>query len=201
MSVLFFRNVSLFPKEKYGVKEINFTLEPRGKYLFQLNNSEQMNTFLGILEGRYREFSGSIHRQDPLTVQSDRLLMGEKVYSQSVGYWLALKEDHFFFEGRRRSKFSYIQTFHCRGMKHLPIYKLRDEQKIKFALLASTFQESGVIILSQLLTMKLTDLFQEHLARLIQHTRCTLCIVQLKDEEPQNFNVQQFRSIEKIDLF
>jgi len=200
MTVLFFRNVSLFPKEEFGFKEATFKLEKRGRYFIQLKHSDQMNTLLGILEGRYREYSGTIHQADRLTIQSDRLLLGEKVYSQTVEYWLALKDDHFFFDGRRRSKYNYIQNFHCRGMRHLPIYKLRDEQKIKFALLALTFQESGLIILSQLLSMKLNELFKEHLKKLIQHSRCTLCVVQSLDNEQQSFDFQQLASFEAINI-
>ena len=186
MAVLLkFRNVSLFKNEPYGISRISLEIERGRKYRISVENEEQLNTLTGLLEGRFRKQSGLIERADKLFIQSDRLLLGDKVYSQTVKEFLFLRNDFFQFGGRRRSKFGFVQTIKAKHMVDYPIYKLRDSDKIKFALLAMAFQERGIILISQLHRLNLTPPLQQFLQRIIDETYTTCCLITSPEQASQ----------------
>ena len=178
MAVLLkFRNVSLFKNESFGLNKISLEIERGRKYRLIAENEEQLNTLAGLLEGRFKKQSGLIERADKLFIQSDRLLLGDKVYSQTVKEFLFLRNDFFQFGGRRRSKFGFVQTIKAKHLVDYPIYKLRDSDKIKFALLAMAFQERGIILISQLNRLNLAPPLHQFLQRIIDETCTTCCLI------------------------
>ncbi len=175
--LLKFKNICLFKDQPYGINKLTFKIERGRKYLFQTKSEDQLNTLAGLIEGRFRKQSGLIERADKLFIQSDRLLMGDKVYSQTVKEWLLLSNDLFQFGTRRRSKFGIIQTIKAKHLVDYPIYKLRGTDKIKFTLLALAFQEKGIILISKLQTLDLERSLQQFLQRIIDETHTTCCLL------------------------
>jgi hypothetical protein len=175
--LLKFRNICLFKDQPYGINKLNFEIERGRKYLLQTRNEEQLHSLAGLIEGRFKKQSGLIEHADKLFIQSDRLLMGDKVYSQTVNQWLLLKNDSFLFGKRRRSKFGMIQTIKAKHLVDYPIYKLREADKIKFTLLALAFQEKGMILISRLLTLHLEESLLKFLQRIIDETHTTCCLL------------------------
>ncbi|MBU2510256.1 hypothetical protein KJ966_02925 [bacterium] len=189
--LLNFKKVSLFEKEQFGICNISFEIERHRKYHLIANSEEQLNSLAGLIEGRYQKHSGHIERAPRLFIQSDRLLMGEKTYSQNAGKWLALQSEFFKFGNRTRSKYYFIQTLKAGHLVEYPIYKLKDDDRIKFALLALAFQESGIILISKLLTQTLNDELRGFLHQIIRDTNTTVCLLtcskdwNLKGEQQQ----------------
>ena len=175
-SLISFRNVSLYEKEDFGISRINFELKKGKKYSFYTNTQEQANTVLGLLENRYRYDSGIVIRHEKLFIQSDRLLLGDKAYSKQVNQWLALKSEFFMSGGKPRSKQGFIETLNARHILHFPIFKLKGEDKIKFTLLSLAFQERGMLIISKLPVLPLTDIQRTFLKRLISESHTTVCL-------------------------
>ncbi len=178
MAVLLkFRNVSLYKNEPYGINRVSLEIERGRKYKLSVENEEQLNTLTGLLEGRFKKQSGLIERAEKLFVQSDRLLLGDKIYSQTVKEFLFLRNDFFHFGGRRRSKFGFVQTIKAKHLVDYPVYKLRDTDKIKFALLALAFQERGIILISRLHRLNLEPVLLQFLQRIINETYTTCCLI------------------------
>lgn len=177
-----FRYVSLFPKEEFGIREVSFTLRKGNQYHLILENEDKLNTLLGILEKRYRPHSGVIRREENDFVQSDRLLLGDKVYSQTVEKRLGLGGDFFHFEGRKRSKHYFVDLLKAKSITWSPIHRLRGEEKIKFTLLSLFFQRSGLILIRKLHHMEFADYLEEAYERLINNTHCTLCFLSTREE-------------------
>jgi hypothetical protein len=172
-----FIDVSLYPDKPFGLDKINFVVKRGKKQLVHVSNSEKLNTLLGILENRYQPQSGLIRKFGKCFVQSDRLIMGDRVYPQIVGKWLGLSADSFYFEGRRRSKFGFIGQLKAKSILHLPLYKLTEEQKIKATLLAFIFQGSGLILISRLLEIELPPLLDGIFQRILVGTNLTTVVV------------------------
>ncbi|MCP4749327.1 MAG: hypothetical protein GY866_00395 [Proteobacteria bacterium] len=183
-SLLKFREVSLFKNEEFGVKQLSLDIQKRQKYHFVFETQDRLNAVLGLVEGRYKADSGIVVRADELFMQSDRLLMGDKVYSQNTGKWLALYDEFFYFDGKRRSKRTFIDLLQARSIRHFPIHRLRGDDKLKFVLLSLTFQESGVILINRLLTTPLSKPLQEQLDRIVNGTRCALCLFSCLEKPP-----------------
>lgn len=175
--LLSFRNVSLFKDEPFGLSNITFDIERHRKYHLITKGEEQLNTLAGLMEGRYRKQSGYIERDSKLFIQSDRLLMGDKIYQETAGKWLAVRSEFFRFGNKTRSKFGFIQQLNARYLLDYPIYKLQGNDRIKFALLALAFQETGIILISKLPTLDLNDLFNDFLHRIIKDTNTTVCLL------------------------
>ncbi len=172
-----FLNVSLYKDQDFGVCDVSFELQKYRKYHFVLPDREKLKTLLGLLEGRYRPQAGIVHQYERLFIQSDRLLLGDKVYSQTAGRYLKLQDEHFNFEDRKRSKQTFLHDRNARHIRHFPIYKLRGEDQLKFALLALGFQESGLMLISEIPTRELSGQLSGYLQRIIMGTRSTLCLL------------------------
>lgn len=181
--LLRFQKVSLFKEEPFGISELSFEIERGRKYGILTNSEEQLNTLVGLLEGRFQKESGYLERKSKLFLQSDRLLLGDKVFSQTAEKWLALKSEFFQFGGRRRSKFGFIQTLNAKSILDYPIYKLDAAGKTKFALLALAFQESGITLISTLNSKKLPQEQSVYLERLVKETNTTCCLVFFSDKK------------------
>lgn len=168
-------NLSFFPEEEFGLNRINLTLEDYGRYLIHLDHQDQTKGLLGILEGRYHPHGGIVDFGDKRPfVQSDRQLLGEKVYSQEAGsYWL-LKDPVFYLGGKRSNKFFYLDELRAKSLRHFPIYKLRGEERLKFCLLSLLFQEKGLILLSEIFLKELTEPMRRILDKIIQESRVIL---------------------------
>ncbi len=175
--LLNFRKVSLYKKEQFGIADISFEIERQRKYHLIVNSEEQLGSLAGLIEGRYRKQSGNILRDPKLFIQSDRLLLGEKTYSEYAGKWLALQSEFFKFGNRLKSKYSFIHSLKAKHLVDYPIYKLKDIDRMKFTLLALAFQETGIILISRLLTQDMSDQLREFLFRIIRDTNTTVCLL------------------------
>ncbi len=196
---LTFQNVSLYKKHEYGIADVNFTFKQGGKYHFILNTDEQITTLSGLIDGRFQKDSGYINRKDKLFVQNDRLLMGDKTYIKNVDRWLALDREFFMFGKKKRSKRGIMELIKARHIRYLPIYKLKDEDKLKFTLLSLAFQESGIIIISRLLTLQLSEILQTFLDRLLNETHCICCLISSL-ESPILTQYKNLQGYEHLDL-
>lgn len=168
-------NVSLFAREEFGIRDVNFKLLKKKRYHLEFESYDKMNAVLGILEGRYQPDVGVIYKDDDFFLQSDRLLLGDRVISQEASTWLNLKSSFFTFEGRSRSKQTFIEKLKARQVTYYPVYKLKGEEKIKFTLLSLLFQGRGIILLSQLFLQPLNDVQVEHLKILMEKSHNTVC--------------------------
>ena len=200
-SLLNFRNVSLFGNTEYGISRVNIEIWLRKKYHVILENDDKLNTLLGLFENRYKPDGGVIYKKEGLYVQSDRLILGDKVYEQIVEKWLALSDEFFYFGDKRRSKSYFMDLLKAKYIRYFPIYKLRGEDRLKFVLLSLIFQESGIILISKLLVRELTDQYREYVERLINETHCTLCLFSSLEHPADQFSqILENRSLQKIDL-
>ncbi len=175
--LLKFQKVSLFREKPFGISRVSFDIERNRKYLIHIDNPEKLNTLAGLIEGRFQKESGYIEHQEKLFIQSDRLLLGEKIYDKTPRRWLALGSEFFKFGARQRSKFGMIQKLKAKHLLDFPIYKLRGEDRIRFTLLSLCFQESGIILISELLNRDLDDTQREFLVRIIRDTSTTCCVL------------------------
>lgn len=172
-----FHNVSLFPGKLFGFSGLSLEIERSKKYHLKTAIEERITSFTGLLEARFTKDSGLIERAPQLFVQSDRLLLGERSYIQTAAEWLLLQDEFFQFGNRRRSKFGFIQTLKAKHFLDYPIFKLDYQDRIKFALLALAFQETGISLISKLLTLDLADYQWEFLLRVIRETHSTCCLL------------------------
>jgi hypothetical protein len=177
-TLLSFQKVSLFKDKPFGITGVSFEIERNRRYYLHTDLPERLNTIAGLVEGRYSKETGYIERKEKLFLQSDRLLLGEKIYEKKVGQWLALGSEFFNFGNRQRSKFGMIQSLNAAYLMDRPIYKLKGEDRIKFTLLALAFQESGIILISSLLTQDLDTSYKEFLLRIIRESHTTPCLLE-----------------------
>ena len=178
MAVLLkFQNVSLFKQEAYGLSEISFKLERNRRYSIRTRSEEQSKTLTGLIEDRFRKDHGYIERAKNLFIQSDRGLLGDRVFAQTAGEWLSVQNEFFQFGGRKRSKFGFIQSLNARHLIDFPIYKLDQTRRTTFALLSLAFQERGIILIDRLLDLELNTEQQELLKRIVRDTHTTCCLV------------------------
>jgi hypothetical protein len=177
-----FHNVSLFAKEEFGISGVSFKLFGRKKYRIVVDSADQKNCILGLLENRYRPDSGLIRREDNLFFQSDRLLMGDRVISETAEEYLGMKHPQFRLDGRKRSKLFFVDELKAKQILFYPVYKLKGEDKQKFALLSLLFQSSGLILVSDLFTRDLKPRLRELMLEVFQKTGNTLCIVTCIDD-------------------
>lgn len=182
--LLKFLNVSLYKDQEFGICDIGFEIQKYRKYHFILPSQEKLETLLGLLEGRFQPQAGIVHRYTRIFTQSDRLLLGDKVYDSLAGSFLKLREEQFYFEDRKRSKQTFLHELKARHIRHFPVYKLKGEDRLKFALLALTFQENGLILISKLLQSNLSTELENHLQRIIRGTSCAVCLLTSEDQHP-----------------
>jgi len=196
-----FRNVSFFADKEYGVSRVNLDILLRKKHHVILENRDKLNSLLGLFEKRYKPDTGTIYQKGRLFVQSDRLILGDKVYKQIAGKWLALHEEFFYFANKRRSKSYFVDLLRAKHIRHFPIYKLKGEDRLKFALLSLTFQESGLMLISKLLVTELSEAHKDYLEKIISDTHCTLCLFTSNDKPADQFaRCLQNPSLLKTDL-
>ncbi len=200
-SLIKFRDVSLFKGEDFGIVDVNFEIQKRKKTHFRLATQEKLKTLQGLIEGRFQPASGIARRDERIFIQSDRLLLGDKVLTKNAGNWLKQQDEFFYFDGKRRTKRTFLDDLKARNIRHFPIYRLKGEDRIKFALLALTFQESGLLLISTLLTTPLSPTLSRHLERIVNGTHCTLCLFSTKEHPPENTcNFLENPNLEQIDL-
>ena len=200
-SLLMFRNVSLFESQSFGISRVNLDILQGKKYHFIADNDEKLNTLLGLLENRFNPDSGVLYRKDRLFVQSDRLILGDKIYEQHAAKWLALNDEFFFFGSKRRSKTYFIDALQAKHIRYLPIFKLKGEDRLKFVLLSLTFQETGLLLISKLLITPMADIYMDYLERLVHDTHCTLCLFSTALNPPsQHTELLEHPNLQKIDL-
>jgi len=196
-----FRDVSLYKEKEFGISGVSFDIEKRKKFHFTLATQEKLNTLQGIIEGRFKPDGGIVHRSDPIFIQSDRLLLGDRIYTKNVAQWLNLQDAFFYFDGKRRSKQVFLNELKARHIRHFPIYRLKGEDRIKFALLALTFQETGLLLISTLLNTELPPTLAQHLERVVNGTYCTLCLFSALDHPPdKHHRFLEDPSLNVIDL-
>ncbi len=186
-----FHNVSLFAKEKFGISGVSFRLFSRKKYRLIADSADQKNCILGLLEKRYRPDSGLIRREDDLFCQSDRLLMGDRVISKTAGEYLGMKHPQFRFDGRKRSKHFFVDEFKAKRIMFYPVYKLKGDDKQKFTLLSLLFQSTGLILISDLLTLDLKPQLRELMLEIFEKTGNTLCVVTCNEDIIRHEQVEQ----------
>ncbi len=174
--IVSFFHVGLFPKKKFGISEVSFQLRNRGKYRIVTDSDDQTDCLLRLLEGRHQPCSGLIRKQKGLFVQSDRLLMGDRVIGKKAEEYLNLRSSQFRFDGRRRSKMYFIDLLAAKHILFFPVYKLQGEDRIKFALLSLLFQGSGLTLISEVVYRELNAVQAGLLAELLQKGHCTICV-------------------------
>ncbi|MBT4265279.1 MAG: hypothetical protein HN580_02355 [Deltaproteobacteria bacterium] len=200
-SLIKFRDVSLFKDKDFGIIDVSFDIQKRKKIHFTLATQEKLKTLQGLIEGRFQPGSGIARRSDRIFIQSDRLLLGDKIYTKNAGNWLKLQDEFFYFDGKRRSKRTFLNELNARHIRHFPIYRLKGEDRIKFTLLALTFQETGLLLISNLLSSPLSSTLAQHLERLVNGTHCTLCLFSALDPPPnKNYSFLKNPNLEQIDL-
>ncbi|OGH02032.1 MAG: hypothetical protein A2600_04810 [Candidatus Lambdaproteobacteria bacterium RIFOXYD1_FULL_56_27] len=173
-----FANVGFFPDQEFGLKRVSLELEWGKRYKITLANQDQMSGFLGILEGRYQVHRGRIYKARDYACHSDRLLLGDRVYKKKVGPFLTLESQPFLqFGGRRRAKRTLMEELRAYSLRHLQVYKLKGDERLKFALLSLGFQESGLILISQLFLRQLDGPMENFFTQLVQESRCALALV------------------------
>lgn len=182
-ALITFRNVSIFDKEDFGLHRFNLELHKRKRYHIVAEHEDQLKSLLGLLEGRFHPEGGVIDRSKKLFTQSDRLLLGDKVYRQTVSQRLALQRDPFFyFEDRKRSKAAFLDLLKAKHIKNLAIYKLKGKDVWKLALLSLLFQDKGIMLISQFhILSSLPKEIQELFQKIIAKSSCSLCLFSVKE--------------------
>ncbi len=189
--------VCVFSKESFGLSKLNFTLERGKKYKFICHDKEKYQTLLGMLEGRYKPERGILNRTG--IIQSDRLLLGQKIYTRTVSRYLALKRSPaFFFHGQKKHKILYMQNLRASYLQTFPIYRLKGIDRLKFVLLALCFQETGYIILSSLLYQELDSLFIDFLEEIFLHTQTTVIVCEDPSESIKIPFLQEYNNWHEV---
>ncbi len=200
-SLIKFRDVSLFKDKEFGIINVTFDIQNRKKIHFTLATQEKLKTLQGLIEGQFQPDSGIARRSELLFIQSDRLLLGDKIYTNNAGNWLKLQDEFFYFDGKRRSKQVFLNDLKAKHIRHFPIYRLKGEDRIKFALLALTFQETGLLLISSLLSSPLSPTLARHLEKIVNGTHCTLCLFSALDPpQAENYSFLKNPNLEQIDL-
>lgn len=177
-------NVNLFAEEPFGLKRVSLEIQPGRNYLLEFATADQLNALLGILEGRFRPDTGQVYKAREYLCQSDRLLLGDKVYRRHAGGYLALEAQPFTrFEGRRQGKRSLMESIKAWHLRHFPIYKLHKEDKLRFVLCALAFQESGLMLISRLFQRELGPEMSSLIQRILQGSGASV-VLAVDDENP-----------------
>lgn len=194
-------NVSFYPEEPFGLKRINLELHWGKRYLLQMDDPEQLSAVLGILEGRYKADGGVVYKTREYVCQSDRLLLEDRVYRKKMGPYLAVDGQPFMnFGGRRRSKQILMEGMKAWSLRHFQIYRLRGEEKTKFALLALGFQETGLLIVSKLQTRDFSEPMEAFFRDVIDSSPCTILVAlagdDLKKPLPPWIDLERFTTLD-----
>lgn len=172
-----FHRVCLMENQRFGIIDVSFKLFNKQKYILNVENDDMVNCIMGLIEKRYRPERGVIKREDNLFIQSDRLLLEDRVISKLTHDWLGVKSDFFYLAGKRKSKRFYIDQLQAKDILHHPVYKLKKDDKIKFALLSMLFQKSGLILINKLLMVRLNETMRSILDKILFESHNLICIV------------------------
>ncbi len=148
-----------------------------------MGHRDELTSLLGLLEGRYAPHLGRIRKSDSLSfLQSDEQLFGGKVIDQPVEQYWALGTPKFHLEGRRREKLFFIDSLRAYHLRHLTAYRLRGEERRKFALLSLLFQEKGMILVHRLLLEEFSEPEWKLFQTLHAHSTALICYFTVGDE-------------------
>lgn len=193
MSLISIKNGSFFSHQPFGLNRISFEIYRGRKYHISTDSKEKAMIICRLLEGRLSPQSGFLEREKNIFVQSDRLLLEDQVIEKTLGEKLLLKEPFFYFKDKNRTKQIYLEKFQMRkSILNIPVYKLEHSKKIQFALLSLLFQESGLIILQSILEHPLNTIEAEILYEILQFTRCTLCVITIKQQQNLTCDLSHF---------
>ncbi|MDT8445599.1 MAG: hypothetical protein RRB13_01725 [bacterium] len=176
-------NIDLFAGEEFGLQRVSLEIESGRRYHLLFDHRDQLNCLFGILEGRYRPDRGVVTKAREYLCQSDRLLLGEKVYRRHAGGYLALESEPFTrLGGRRTAKRHLMEQIKAWHLRHFPIYKLHGEDKLRFVLCALAFQESGLILISELHKRPLDPPMQELFRQMLTQSEAAVVVASCADE-------------------
>lgn len=193
-----FHSVCLMEKQQYGISDISFKLFEKQKYIFEIENKDTLHCVMGLLEKRYQAERGMIKREDDLFIQSDRMLLEDRVISSMTHKWLGINSDFFYLSGKRKSKRYYIDLLRAKNILYYPVYKLKKEDKIKFVLLALLFQGDGIILINKLLKLQLNEQMIYVLNEILLNSHNLVCILKLLDET--SVDIDQCSTYKKISI-
>ena len=194
-----FRNVSFLPEERMGIRRLNFELRAGKRLFLATEHAEQSKFLTWLLTERVAPAGGIYEKPADAFCQSDRWwLEGERVVETPAGDWLNLAEPYLFL-GRRRSKFDFVDALQARSFLHSPVYRLRDEEAVRFALLSSLFQQSGLLVLSEVWKRPLDDACRRVLRRLVEDSPAALAVVDVAPSEFPCFDVAGFSRLSPAD--
>jgi len=171
-----FHRVCFMESDDFGVSDVSFKLFNKKKYLFSIGNKDTIQCVMGLMEKRYQAERGIIKREDNLFIQSDRLLLEDRVISKMTDTWLGINSDFFYLAGVRKSKRFYVDLLKAKNILHYPVYKLKKDDKIKFVLLSLLFQKSGLILINKLLNMELDKNMKHVLHKILFESHNLICI-------------------------
>ena len=180
----------------FGVTDISFKLYNKQKYIFNIKSKEILQCVVGLLEKRYPAERGFIKREDDLFMQSDRLLLEDRVISNVTYNWLGMGNDFFYLAGIRKSKRYYVDLLKAKDILHYPVYKLKKDDKIKFVLLSLLFQKNGLILISKLLNIELNENMKHVLSKILIDSHKIICI--FHDANKNCFQLDQYRDYNVI---
>ena len=183
-------NVCLFPNEEFGLEGVSFKIFTGKRYHLLSSDEDRQNGVLGLLEQRYSAHSGITRFKDHLTIQSDRLLMGDRLIDRRVEQYLGLTSDLFYLNGKRCSKLFYINQLKAKSILHLPVYKLRGKDKILFVLLAALFQKSGLVLFSRFEKLNSDPDYSEFIKTLFQREEITIVLAEIGLDKRAPENIQ-----------
>lgn len=184
--LLQFHNVSAYTKEFWGINRLNLALKRRSRLLIRVNGSEQKELLQRLFEGKHPPEQGIIEKDPKLFLQSDRWWYGGRILDKKSGKWLGLCDPFFMFGSRKRTKEAFMDKLEARHIRHLPVYKLKDKDRFKFACLSMMFQESGIIILSNVIDDQYFQSNQKWVHELIENSHTAIgCIVDQNTLTPE----------------
>jgi len=153
---------------------------------------------MGLMEKRYQADRGIIKREDNLFIQSDRLLLEDRVISKMTDSWLGINSDFFYLAGVRKSKRFYVDLLKAKNILHYPVYKLKKDDKVKFVLLSLLFQKSGLILINKLLNIELDNNMKRVLNKILIDSHNLICI--LHDASKDCLDLDQYSDYKKISI-
>jgi hypothetical protein len=193
-----FHRVCLLENQHFGVVDVSFKLFNKRKYIINVENDDTANCIMGLIEKRYQPERGLIKREDNLFIQSDRLLLEDRVISKKSYEWLGMKNDFFYLSGERKSKRFYVDQLKAKNILYHPVYKLKKDDKIKFVLLSLLFQKRGLIIINKLLKTQLTENMKVIFDKILFESHNLICIV--NNNHKKSCNIDELRNYKIISV-
>ena len=174
--MIYFRNVSLFSGKEFGISRFNLEISNGARILLNCQPKVRAETLVRILEGKAHLKNGFIDKPFSFVIQSDRLLM-QNHDKNTPRRKFFLKEGFTNYLDRKRSKHSLIDQLNAKHILDLPLYKLNGQDRVKYALLSLLFQESGLMILFDLLQEQILSAYLDSLVQLFKISKTAICLV------------------------